>query len=178
VAVTRIGAAAALLLAAAAMPAATPARAQPASGNVGPSAPLSPGLAQGSTTGGANGGTTSHQPGTAANGRATMLAPASRSFSLRNYAGQPIVEATATMTDGSTQKLTQTGPIAAAGASQIVVPLNQCLAGLTVKLRSGQSFQTGQLNDCRVTQITVNRNGIQLGSTQTPGTQTGGAPKP
>ena len=113
-----------------------------------------------------------NQQSKAPNGRATMLAPASRSFSLRNYAGQPIVDATATMTDGSQHKLNPNGPIAAAGASQIVVPLNQCLADMKVQLKNGHSFHSGNLNDCGVTQIMVNQNGIQIGSTQSPGAQT------
>jgi hypothetical protein len=167
-------AAAAILVALAGL--AQPALAQGSAqgGNVGPSSPATPGLAVGSTTGGASGGTVNRQA-TAPNGRANELAPASRSFSLRNYAGQPITDATATMTDGSQHKLTQTGPIAAAGASQIVVPLNQCLADVKVQLKDGKSFHSGNLNDCRVTQIMVNGNGIQIGSTQSPGAQTSSA---
>ena len=136
-----------------------------------PGGALTPGLAAGSDNGGASGGTVNNQP-KAPNGRANMLSPASRSFSIRNYAGQPIVDATATMTDGTQHKLNPSGPIAAAGASHIIVPLNQCLADVKVQLKNGHAFHSGNLNDCGVTQITVNQNGIQIGSTQSPGAQT------
>jgi len=87
-----------------------------------------------------------------------------RSYSVLNRSSQVIVSAEAHMTNGDVRNLNWGKPIRPQEGRNVVVPSTDCLAGLTVDLKSGHKLQTSGTPDCRANRITVTDNGIQIGS--------------
>lgn len=90
-----------------------------------------------------------------------------RSFSMKNQSGQVITSAEAHMTDGKTRVLTY-APVQPNEAREIVVPRQECLAGLTVHLNNGKILHATKLNDCKSTKVFVGAQGIGIGSNLNP----------
>jgi hypothetical protein len=90
-----------------------------------------------------------------------------RSFSLTNRSGDVITAAEAKMTDGKRRVLTY-APVQPNQAREIVVPRQECLASLTVRLNNGRTLRAAHLDDCKATQIVVGTQGIGIGSNANP----------
>ena len=99
-----------------------------------------------------------------------------RSISLQNLSSATVTEASATMTDGKTHALSQ-GPVRPRQAREIVVPRDECLADVNVRLDNGRSLNSRPGHDCRATRIVVSDNGVQFISSAVPGAQQHGTPR-
>jgi len=90
-----------------------------------------------------------------------------RSYSLMNRSKETIVAAHARMTNNQERDLDWDQPVRPNQARNVAVPSEDCLASLTIKLESGRSLQTNGTPDCRVTQIVVTDNEVQIRSNGT-----------
>lgn len=86
------------------------------------------------------------------------------SYGLINHSKQAIISANARMTNGNVRALTWDKPILPDQGRNVAVPSNDCLASLTVHLKSGRTLQSTGKPDCHATHITVTDNAIEIAS--------------
>lgn len=84
-----------------------------------------------------------------------------RSFVLRNQSGAAITSVLAQMTDGKKRVLTYE-PVEPNQARRIVVPRNECLDVVTVRLTTGKTLRAADLNDCGAAPIVVGEAAIAV----------------
>ena len=99
-----------------------------------------------------------------------------RSISFQNLSNATVTAARATMTDGKTVDLIK-GPVRPTQAREVVVPREDCLAGVDVRLDNGQNLNAKAPDGCRATRVVVNDNGVQFISSAVPGAQQRGGRK-
>ncbi len=98
------------------------------------------------------------------------------SYSLRNLASKPIVEASAHMTNGATADLTEKGRIMPNQSQSFGANNGGCVDTVTVKFADGTVLPQQQLNNCDASTIVVRDTEISLTSSATPGAATPTAP--
>lgn len=87
-----------------------------------------------------------------------------RSYAITNRSSDTIVSAEATMTNGDRRSLTWNEPLPPEQVRNIAVPSQDCLASMTVRLKSGRTLNSSGRPDCRDTRIRVSDSGISIGS--------------
>jgi hypothetical protein len=90
--------------------------------------------------------------------------PQARSYSIENHSGQTVVSALANMTDQKQVDLLWGHPLANEDGRDVAVKTADCLAALTVKLKSGKILRTQGPQDCHDTRITVTKEAIAVGT--------------
>lgn len=100
---------------------------------------------------------------------ATSINRQIRSYSLRNLASKPIVEASAHMTNGATANITEKGRIMPNQSQSFGANNGGCVDTVTVKFADGTMLPQQQLKSCDASTIVVRDNEISLTSSATPG---------
>ncbi|HUB45998.1 MAG TPA: hypothetical protein VMB73_13510 [Acetobacteraceae bacterium] len=90
-----------------------------------------------------------------------------RRFLLANQSGQTIVSAEAWMTDGEKRVLTY-APIPRNQARWIVIPRQECLDSMVVKLDNGLTQRAKHMNNCKAIKIVVGQARIVITPNQDP----------
>ncbi len=85
-----------------------------------------------------------------------------RNFTLRNFASQPIEQATARMTSGADATITAHGRILPAEAQSFSTNNGGCLDSVAVRFTDGHALQARHLNDCTSTTVVVRSDKISL----------------
>ncbi len=100
---------------------------------------------------------------------ATSINRQIHSYSLRNLASKPIVEASAHMTNGATANITEKGRIMPNQSQSFGANNGGCVDTITVKFADGTQLPQQQLKSCDASTIVVRDNEISLTSSATPG---------
>jgi len=100
---------------------------------------------------------------------ATSINRQIHSYSLRNLASKPIVEASAHMTNGATANITEKGRVMPNQSQSFGANNGGCVDTITVKFADGTQLPQQQLQSCDASTIVVRDNEISLVSSATPG---------
>lgn len=99
-----------------------------------------------------------------------------RSISLQNKSDSEITQARVQTSDGHVWNLAH-GGVPQNHGSDIVVPARDCIATISVELKSGRKLQAAGLNACDNTQIIVGKNDITIPQLAVPGAKQHGTPR-
>jgi hypothetical protein len=100
----------------------------------------------------------------------------SRSISIQNLAHQPVTVAQVETTDGRSWDLAK-GSIPQNQAKEIIVPAQDCITAISVRLKNGRALSQTGLNDCRNTLIVVRDDRVTIPQIAVPGGQQHGTPR-
>lgn len=99
----------------------------------------------------------------------------SRSIGLQNWSTHTIVSAKVQTSDGRMWNLAK-NRIAENQGAEVIVPAQDCIANVTVKLDNGRTLDDHGLHACHSTHIVVRNNNVSIAREAVPGAQQHGTP--